>query len=168
MIKATNVPGYNKDLYAGERVTIRSRDGMTDIPVSMVYRKDVMEKVGRGQRAPTHVYGYGAYGACTEADFSALRLPLLDRGVVVVAAHVRGGRELGRSWYNDGRGLHKKNSFQDFVDVARWLVDYRKVTTTSMLSCEGSSAGGLLIGAAINQAPELFRVAMLGVPFVDA
>jgi oligopeptidase B len=122
------------------------------------------------QPVSVHLYGYGSYGACMEADFVATRLPLLNRGIVYVIAHVRGGGEMGRIWYeepNGGKYLCKKNTFNDFCDTAKWLIRDKKLTTSDLLSCEGRSAGGLLVGASINQAPELFKVAILGVPFVD-
>jgi oligopeptidase B len=186
VLKERFVPGYEKELYACERLTVTARDGTTEIPVSMVYRKDVMEQhlqqvqkqrvdsaaTTDGERSilPVHLYGYGSYGSCMEADFVSTRLPLLNRGMVYVIAHVRGGGEMGRTWYEEPNGakyLCKKNTFTDFVDVAKWLIETRKLTSSQMLSCEGRSAGGLLIGASINLAPELFRVAVLGVPFVD-
>jgi len=165
--KEQNVPGYDKSMYGCERCHVLSRDGKAKIPVSMVYRKDAM--TGTGPK-PVHLYGYGSYSACMEADFVKTRIPMLKRGVVWVLAHIRGGGEMGRPWYEmpDGaKYLCKKNTFNDFVDVARWLIEDRKLTTPDKLSCEGRSAGGLLIGASINQAPELFRVALMGVPFVD-
>lgn len=171
ILKEQEVPGYNKAEYNCERVTVTSRDGETEIPVSIVYRSDVMDKVVKeGATVPTHLYGYGSYSACMEASFRATRRTLLDRGMVYVIAHVRGGGEMGRQWYEEPKGakyLCKKNTFNDFVDVGRWLTEDRKITTPQQLSCEGRSAGGLLIGASINQAPELFRAALLGVPFVD-
>ena len=168
VLKSKVVPGYDKDLYGCDRLEVLSRDGKTQIPVSVVYRKETMEKVKAGERVPVHLYGYGSYGACIEADFRSTRLPLLNRGMIYVIAHIRGGGEMGRQWYEEpegGKYLCKKNTFNDFVDVGKWLAD--KWTTPEILSCEGRSAGGLLIGAAINQAPQLFRVAILGVPFVD-
>ena len=105
-----------------------------------------------------------------EAGFRSTRRTLLDRGMIYVIAHVRGGGEMGRQWYEEPNGakyLCKKNTFNDFVDVAKWLIDDRKLTTPEQLSCEGRSAGGLLIGQSINQAPDLFKMALLGVPFVD-
>lgn len=170
VVKERNVPGYQKSRYDCERITVTARDG-TEIPVSLVYRKDVMEEhLKEGKPVHTHLYGYGSYGACIEADFRATRLPLLDRCIVYVIAHVRGGGEMGRQWYEEPNGakyLCKKNTFNDFVDVARWLIDIKKLTSPELLSCEGRSAGGLLIGASVNQAPELFKMALLGVPFVD-
>ena len=171
VLKAKQVPGYERDLYGCERVVVRSRDGETDIPVSLVYRRDVMDRhLESGEPVPVHLYGYGSYGSTVEDDFDATRLPLLNRGMVYVIAHVRGGGEMGRTWYEEPKGakfLCKKNTFNDFVDVGRWLVGERGLTSSERLSCEGRSAGGLLIGASINQAPGLFGVAILGVPFVD-
>eukprot|EP00978_Attheya_sp_CCMP212_P001986 scaffold4099_cov53-Attheya_sp.AAC.3 len=169
VLKETHVPGYVKEDYGCERITVKSRDGTTEIPVSIVYRKNVMEEFRASHKPmPVHLNGYGSYGCCEEADFGVTRLPLLERGMVYVIAHVRGGGEMGRTWYEaEGKYLHKQNTFHDFVDVARWLVEEKQWTTPDLLSCEGRSAGGLLIGASINQAPHLFRVAILGVPFVD-
>jgi oligopeptidase B len=164
------VPGYNKADYDCDRITVTARDGFTEIPISLVYRKNVMKKFENGERVHVHLYGYGSYGSCIEADFRATRLPLLDRGIVYVIAHVRGGAEMGRQWYEEPNGakfLCKKNTFNDFVDVGRWLVNTKKLTSPELLSCEGRSAGGLLIGASINQDPCLFKAAILGVPFVD-
>ena len=171
VVKERVVPGYERAQYGCDRITVRSRDGTTQIPVSLVYRKDVMEQnLADGEPVHVHLYGYGSYGSPEEADFRSTRLPLLNRGIVYVIAHVRGGGEMGRQWYEEPNGakyLCKKNTFNDFVDVARWLVEDRKLTSPDLLSCEGRSAGGLLIGASINQAPELFKMAVLGVPFVD-
>jgi len=171
VLKERKVPGYDQSKFACERTTVISRDGKTEIPVSIVYRKDVLEDhIASGKPVHTHLYGYGSYGSCMEADFTITRLPLLNRGIVYVIAHVRGGGEMGRQWYEEPNGakyLCKKNTFNDFCDVARCLIDDRKLTAPDRLSCEGRSAGGLLVGASINQAPELFKVAILGVPFVD-
>eukprot|EP00557_Chaetoceros_sp_GSL56_P008567 CAMPEP_0176492154 /NCGR_PEP_ID=MMETSP0200_2-20121128/8831_1 /TAXON_ID=947934 /ORGANISM="Chaetoceros sp., Strain GSL56" /LENGTH=766 /DNA_ID=CAMNT_0017889665 /DNA_START=231 /DNA_END=2527 /DNA_ORIENTATION=+ len=171
VLKAKNVPGYNKSEFDCQRIFVTSRDGKTEIPVSIVYRRDTMEQhVSTGQAVPVHLIGYGSYGTSSEADFSVNRLPLLNRGMVCVVAHVRGGGEMGRQWYEEPNGakyLCKENTFNDFVDVAKWLLEEKKLTTPSKLSIEGRSAGGLLIGASINQAPEIFGVAILGVPFVD-
>lgn len=177
VLKEKQVAGYDKELFGCERFTVKSRDGETEIPVSMVFQRDAFTK--NNGNTPVHLYGYGAYGASIEASFRSTRLPLLKRGVVYVLAHVRGGGELGRPWYEEqGKYLGKKNTFNDFVDVARWLTDEstqkaasdkigRGITNPSKLSCEGKSAGGLLIGASMNQAPDLFQAAILGVPFVD-
>jgi oligopeptidase B len=116
---------------------------------------------------PFYLYGYGAYEYAVDDLFEWTRLPLLDRGVIYAVADVRGGGELGHSWYENGRLLKKKHSFDDFIDVARYFIETKEWTTPDLLACEGRSAGGLLIGAVLNQAPELFRAAILGVPFVD-
>jgi len=177
VLKAKQVEGYEKELFGCERFTVKSRDGKTEIPVSMVFQHDAFTKTNGN--IPVHLFGYGSYGASVEASFRSTRIPLLRRGVVFVLAHVRGGGENGRPWYEEqGKYLNKISTFNDFVDVARWLTDKstqqgaanetgRGITNPSKLSCEGRSAGGLLIGASINQAPELFRAAILGVPFVD-
>ena len=127
VLKQKNVPGFVKADYACERITVTSRDGKTEIPVSMVYRRDVLEQhVSSGKTVPVHLTGYGSYGACSEADFSATRLPLLNRGMVYVVAHVRGGAEMGRQWYEEPNGakyLCKENTFNDFCDIARWLIE---------------------------------------------
>lgn len=171
VLKEKSVPGYDKEKYGCERTTVLSRDRTTEIPVSILFRKDLMEQhQADGVPVPVHLYGYGSYGSCLEADFVASRLPLLNRGMVYVLAHVRGGGECGRTWYEEPNGakyLCKKNTFNDFCDIAKWLIRDRKLTTGELMSCEGRSAGGMLIGSSINQSPELFRVAVLGVPFVD-
>uniref|UniRef100_A0A7S4RTJ9 Prolyl endopeptidase n=1 Tax=Ditylum brightwellii TaxID=49249 RepID=A0A7S4RTJ9_9STRA len=168
VMKQKVVPNYNPDLYTCERTTVQSRDGQTLIPVSLVYKKDIIEN--NTKHHPTHVTGYGSYGMSEEASFDYTRLPLLNRGVIYVIAHVRGGGEMGRQWYEEPNGAKykcKMNTFNDFVDVARWLISSRNITTSELLSCEGRSAGGLLIGASVNQDPSLWKVAILGVPFVD-
>ncbi|MGH7671678.1 MAG: S9 family peptidase [Gemmatimonadales bacterium] len=153
--------GFDQAAYVTERLYAAARDG-TRIPVSVVYRKGVE----RSFPAPLLLYGYGSYGSSTEATFSAERLSLLDRGFVYAIAHIRGGQELGRAWYEDGKLLKKKNTFTDFIDVADDLVR-RHYTTPDRLFARGGSAGGLLIGAVINLRPDLWRGAIAGVPFVD-
>ena len=184
VLKEKEVANYDKEAYACERNTVRSRDGQTDIPVSLVYHRDVLKDLCHGTPVPTHLFGYGSYGASIEASFRTTRLPLLKRKVVYALAHVRGGGEMGRPWYDEAKYLTKKNTFNDFIDIARWLVGEnaedsntanasagpsigRGITSPDKLSCEGRSAGGLLIGASLNQHPELFKAAILGVPFVD-
>lgn len=166
-IKQRTVVGYDPSKYDCERREVLSRDGKTMIPLSLVWRKDSRKEEGAAQHL--HLYGYGSYGICMECYFSSQRLPLLDRGIVYAIAHIRGGGEMGRQWYempNGAKYLCKKNTFNDFVDCATHLVE-EKITAPELLSCEGRSAGGLLIGASINQRPDLFRAAILGVPFVD-
>ena len=122
VLKSKVVPGYDKDLYGCDRMEVLSRDGKTQIPISIVYKKETMEKANAGDRVPVHLYGYGSYGSCIESDFRTTRLPLLDRGMIYVIAHIRGGGEMGRHWYeepNGGKYLCKKNTFDDFVDVGK-------------------------------------------------
>ena len=153
--------GYDKSLYITERLMAPSRDGIP-IPVSLVYRKDV----DLDGRAPMLLYGYGAYGATISPSFSTLRLSLLDRGFVYAIAHVRGGAMMGYQWYLDGKLEKRENTFNDFVDAARFLAA-EKYTSVGNISISGRSAGGELMGAAVVQAPELWRSVNLGVPFVD-
>jgi oligopeptidase B len=153
--------GYDRTRYETERVIVAAPDG-AGVPVSLVYRKG-MERDGS---APLHLYGYGAYGYPLPAGFSSHRISLLDRGVVVAIAHVRGGGELGKAWHDAGRLLCKRNSFSDFIAVADWLVA-TGYGNRDRLTIEGGSAGGLLVGAVINERPALARAALLLVPFVD-
>lgn len=160
--KVQEIPsGYDRDAYHTERVMIEARDG-TLVPVSLVYRKDWI----RGTAAPLHLYGYGAYGLGMSPSFSASRLSLLDRGFAYAIAHIRGGDELGYGWYEAGKLDHRTNTFNDFVDVAKGLIA-SGYTTAGHISISGGSAGGELMGAVANQAPELFRAVVLHVPFVD-
>jgi oligopeptidase B len=151
--------GYRRDDYVERRDWAHAADG-TRIPVSIVYR------VGIEFPAPTLLYGYGAYEICEDPRFSIARLSLLDRGMVFVVAHVRGGGEMGRLWYEHGKLLEKKNTFTDFVAVARHLVN-AGLTRPQNLVALGGSAGGLLVGAVANMAPELFAGILAQVPFVD-
>lgn len=168
VVMKTPIPGYHKDDYACDRIYVTSRDGKTQIPVSLVYLKSTMGKAkSKDSFVPIHLYAYGAYGVNIEDQFSLSRLTLLNRGMIYAIAHVRGGGEMGREWYESGKFLTKKNTFNDLIDVGRHFVKDKKWTTRDLLSCEGRSAGGLTIGAVLNQAPDLFRVAILGVPFVD-
>ncbi len=147
--------------YATEHRWAPARDG-TQVPVSIVYRKDVP----RDGSAPLLVYGYGSYGISMDPTFSVTRLSLLDRGFVWAIAHVRGGQEMGRRWYDQGRLLNKKNTFTDFIDVTRFLVA-EGYGDPARVSAMGGSAGGLLMGAVANLAPELYRAIVAQVPFVD-
>ncbi len=145
--------------YEQRREWVTATDG-TRVPISIVSKRGVQRP------APTLLYGYGSYEASMDPGFSIARLSLLDRGVVFVIAHIRGGGEMGRHWYEDGKTLTKKNTFTDFVDSARHLID-TGATTPAQLVGEGGSAGGLLIGAVANMAPELFSGILAVVPFVD-
>ena len=153
--------GYDPANYETERIFASAEDG-TEVPISLVYRKGF----ARDGSAPLLLYGYGSYGASMNPGFNSSRLSLLDRGFVYAIAHVRGGQEMGRQWYEEGKFLKKKNSFTDFVACARHLIN-EGYTSRERLAIMGRSAGGLLIGAVLNMAPELFKVAVAGVPFVD-
>jgi oligopeptidase B len=153
--------GYDPARYAVERLEAEAPDG-TRVPISLVRRADV----ARDGRAPLYLYGYGAYGITMNVGFDARRLSLLDRGVIYAIAHVRGGGELGKPWHDGGRMASKPNTFSDFIACAEHLVRER-YTTTDRLLIGGGSAGGLLVGAVLNQRPELFKAALVQVPFVD-
>ncbi|MBT8103951.1 MAG: S9 family peptidase [Gammaproteobacteria bacterium] len=162
LIKEREVVGsFDRNDYETERLFATVRDG-TKVPVSIVYRKG-MDKNGRN---PLLQYAYGSYGFSTTPRFSSDRLSLLDRGFAFAIAHVRGGSELGRQWYYDGRQLKKKNTFTDFIDVSRFLID-EGYTSPEHLYAYGGSAGGLLMGAVLNMAPELYNGVFAAVPFVD-
>jgi len=161
LLKQQPVPGYDPAGYVTERVWAPARDGAR-IPVSLVYRKG-FRKDGS---APLYQYAYGAYGASVDPEFDRTVVSLLDRGFVYAMAHIRGGQELGRSWYDDGRLLKKKNSFTDFVDVTDFLVR-EKYAAKDKVFATGTSAGGLLVGAVLNMAPEKYRAIAAHVPFVD-
>lgn len=160
-LKQQPVPGYDASNYTTERVWVPARDG-TKIPVSLVYRKDFK----RDGSAAMLQYGYGSYGASMDPAFSASIISLLDRGMIYALAHIRGGQEMGRAWYEDGKLLHKKNTFTDFIDVTRWLVA-EKYAAKDRVAALGGSAGGLLMGAVANMAPQDYRVILSQVPFVD-
>ncbi len=153
---------FNADNYASERIFVGARDGIK-VPVSLVYRKDAFKKDGTN---PLLQYGYGSYGATMDPTFSSSRLSLLDRGFVFAIAHVRGSQMLGRPWYEDGKLLTKKNTFNDFVDVTKSLVA-QGYGAKDEIFAYGGSAGGLLMGAVVNQAPELYKGVVAAVPFVD-
>ncbi len=153
--------GFDKNNYKSERLYATVRDG-TKVPISLVYRKG-MEKNGKN---PLLQYGYGSYGDTIYPEFDENALSLLDRGFIYVYAHIRGGSELGRRWYYDGRGLNKINSFTDFIDCSRHLIA-EGYTSPEYLFATGASAGGLLMGAIANMAPDLYRGIDIGVAFVD-
>ncbi len=155
------VGGYEPDEYYAERLFATAPDG-TKVPISLVYKKGI-KKDGNN---PLLLYGYGSYGASMDPYFSSVRLSLLDRGFVYAIAHVRGGEEMGRQWYEDGKLLKKKNSFADFISCAEFLIE-EKFTTEEKIFAMGGSAGGLLVGAVYNMAPELFKAVIAAVPFVD-
>jgi len=152
---------FDKNNYIEERVWATAKDG-TKVPISMVYRKE-LKKDGTN---PLLQYAYGSYGATMEPYFSTTRLTLLDRGFIFAIAHIRGGEDLGRQWYENGKLLQKKNTFTDFIDCSRFLIQ-EKYTSPAHLYAEGGSAGGLLMGAVINMAPELYHGVIAQVPFVD-
>ncbi len=153
--------GFDPNNYQSERAMVTARDG-AKVPVSIVYRKG-FEKNGQ---APLLLYGYGSYGASMDPYFSSTRLSLLDRGFVYVIAHIRGGEEMGRQWYEDGKLLNKKNTFTDFIDCAEWLLA-NNYTNKDKLFAMGGSAGGLLMGAVVNMRPDLWKGVVAAVPFVD-
>ena len=159
--KRQPVPGYEPALYASERIAARAADG-TEIPVSLVWRRD---RMAAGPR-PLLLYGYGSYGIPIDATFSQTRVSLLDRGVVFAIAHIRGGGDLGRRWYEAGKMARKQVTFDDFIACAEMLVASGR-TAPDRLAIEGGSAGGLLMGAVVNQRPELFRAVVAEVPFMD-
>ncbi|MDI1306505.1 MAG: S9 family peptidase [bacterium] len=152
---------FDKNNYKEERVWAAAKDG-TKIPISMVYRKE-LKKDGNN---PLLQYAYGSYGHSMDATFSSTRLTLLDRGFIFAIAHIRGGEDLGRQWYEDGKLLKKKNTFTDFIDCSKFLID-QKYTSPEHLYAEGGSAGGLLMGVVVNLAPELYHGIIAQVPFVD-
>ncbi len=154
-------PPFNSANYSTEYLHAAARDGQ-QVPVSIVYRKGLK----RDGKAPIYQYGYGSYGISVDPTFSPSWVSLLDRGFVVAIAHIRGGQELGRRWYDDGRLLHKVNTFTDFIDVTDYLVRERWGARDKVIA-EGRSAGGLLMGAIANRAPDRYRVILAGVPFVD-
>ena len=161
-VKQTEVlGGFEPKNYKSERLWATARDG-TKVPLSIVYRVDL----DRSKPQPLWLYGYGSYGVSMPVSFSSSRVSLLDRGLVYVIAHIRGGGELGEEWREAGRMEKKMNTFNDFVDCAQWLVD-QGWTTPKQLVTSGGSAGGLLMGAVLNQRPDLFQAAIVAVPFVD-
>jgi oligopeptidase B len=162
LLQTQPVPGYDPAGYVTERLWAPARDGVR-VPVSIVYRKG-FKKDGS---APLYQYAYGAYGSTVDPEFDRTVVSLLDRGFVYAIAHIRGGQELGRAWYDDGRLLKKKNSFTDFVDVTDFLVR-EKYAAPDKVFATGTSAGGLLMGAVLNLAPEKYRAIAAHVPFVDA
>ena len=152
---------FDKNNYIEERIWATASDG-TKVPISIVYRKGI-QKDGKN---PLLLYAYGSYGATMDPYFSSTRLSLLDRGFIYAIAHIRGGEDLGREWYENGKLLKKKNTFTDFVDCSKFVIA-EKYTSPEHLYAEGGSAGGLLMGAIVNMAPELYNGVIAQVPFVD-
>lgn len=152
---------FDKNNYVSERLWATARDGVR-VPISLVYRKGL----NRNGKNPLLLYGYGSYGATIDPYFSTIRLSLLDRGFVYAIAHIRGGEYLGRNWYETGKLLKKKNTFNDFVDCSKYLIE-EGFTSAKHLYAYGGSAGGLLMGAVINENPELYNGVIAAVPFVD-
>jgi oligopeptidase B len=155
------VGGHNPADYVTERVYATARDGVK-VPISIVYKKG-FEKNGQ---KPLLLYGYGSYGAVIDPAFNSNALSLLDRGFGYAIAHIRGGQMLGRQWYEDGKLLNKKNTFFDFIDCGKYLIE-EKYTSSEHIYAMGGSAGGLLMGAVLNYEPTLFKGVIAAVPFVD-
>lgn len=163
LLKQQEVPGgFDRARYASERLWVTAEDGVK-VPVSVVYRRDLFKQDGSN---PLYVYGYGSYGYPLPLSFGASRLSLLDRGVVMAYAHIRGGGELGDSWHDAGKMQVKKNTFSDFIAVVEHLVA-QGYGAKGRVAIEGGSAGGLLMGAVVNERPDLFSVVLSHVPFVD-
>ncbi|MBC7605719.1 MAG: S9 family peptidase [Burkholderiales bacterium] len=152
---------FDKNNYTEERIWATAKDG-TKVPISMVYSKELK----KDSKNPLLLYAYGSYGHSMDATFSSTRLTLLDRGFIFAIAHIRGGEDLGRQWYEDGKLLKKKNTFTDFIDCSKFVIE-QKYTSPEHLYAEGGSAGGLLMGAIVNLAPELYNGIIAQVPFVD-
>lgn len=152
---------FNKDNYQSRRIWAPARDGKK-VPISIVYRKDTP----LDGNSPLLLYGYGSYGSTSDPYFSTVRLSLLDRGFIFAIAHVRGGEYLGRQWYDEGKLLHKKNTFYDFIDCSKFLIE-QNYTSRDHLYAYGGSAGGLLMGAIVNMEPNLYNGVIAAVPFVD-
>ncbi|HAP70530.1 MAG TPA: oligopeptidase B [Flavobacteriales bacterium] len=162
LLKEQTVIGdFDRTNYTTERVMVTADDG-TEVPMSIVYKKG-LKKDGSN---PTLIYAYGSYGSTMDAYFSSVRLSLLDRGFVYALAHIRGGQEMGRGWYDDGKLLNKKNTFTDFINCGEYLIE-NKFTTNDGLFAMGGSAGGLLMGAIVNMRPDLWKGVVAAVPFVD-
>ncbi|MBI6405809.1 S9 family peptidase [Proteus sp. PR00208] len=161
LLKQQEVKGFERNLYESERIWVKAQDGV-EVPVSLVYRKDLFKK---GEN-PILIYGYGSYGSSIDPSFSSPRLSLLDRGFVYAIVHVRGGGELGKRWYNQGKMEHKVNTFTDFIDATKYLIA-KGYGAPKHVYAMGGSAGGLLMGVVVNMAPELYRGVVSQVPFVD-
>ena len=160
--KEQEIPsGYNKEDFVSERIHASAPDG-TRVPISIVYKKGLV----RDGSHPCLLYSYGSYGYSTDPAFNANRLSLLERGFVYAMGHIRGGSEMGRAWYEDGKMLKKRNTFTDFIACADALIN-EGYTNREKLAIQGGSAGGLLVGAAVTMRPDLFKTVIAKVPFVD-
>jgi len=164
LLKQQEVLGgtFSSENYISERIWAPSRDGETMIPISLVYHKETSLTA----ETPLLLYGYGSYGHTVDASFSSVRLSLLNRGFIYAIAHIRGGEYLGRDWYDEGKMLEKKNTFYDFIDAGKHLVN-KNYTSSEHMYAMGGSAGGLLVGAVANMEPQLFHGIIAQVPFVD-
>ena len=163
LLKQQGVPGgFDRERYASERVWATAGDGVR-VPVSLVYRRDLFQQDGTN---PLYVYGYGSYGYALPVGFGTSRLSMLDRGIVMAYAHIRGGGDLGDAWHDDGKMMVKRNTFTDFITVTEHLIA-EKYGSQDKVIIEGGSAGGLLMGAVVNLRPDLFRIVLSHVPFVD-
>ena len=165
LLKQTKVLGdkFNSDDYESERLYALSRDGKTKIPISLVYKKG-FKKNGKN---PLLLYGYGSYGSSMSPSFSSTRISLIERDIIWVTSHIRGGMEKGMKWWKEGKLLNKKNTFEDYIASAKFLIE-KKFTSKGNIIGMGGSAGGLLMGAVVNQAPDLFLGIVMAVPFVDS
>ncbi|HXY09429.1 MAG TPA: prolyl oligopeptidase family serine peptidase, partial [Terriglobales bacterium] len=162
LLKQKEVPGgYDRTRYQVERLSATASDGVK-VPISLVHLKGA-KLDGHGA---AYLYAYGSYGAPMDVDFDSTIFSMVDRGVVYAIAHIRGGGEMGKAWHDDGRMMHKKNTFTDFITCAEYLVA-QGYASKDRLTIEGDSAGGLLMGAVLNMRPDLFHAAIVGVPFVD-
>lgn len=164
VLKEQEIPsGYESSHYNSERIWAESRDGKTKIPISLVYKKSVFKKNGSN---PLYLYGYGSYGMAIPPSFGSSIISLLDRGFVFAIAHIRGGDDMGFEWYEQAKFLNKKKTFNDFIDVAKYLVK-KKYTSGGEIVIVGRSAGGMLVGNAVNTDASLFKAVIADVPFVD-
>ncbi len=161
LLKQKEVPGYDRTKYQVEQIYATASDGVK-VPISAVHLKNAK----MDGKAPIYLTAYGSYGSSYDIDFDSDLFSLIDRGVVAAVAHIRGGGEMGKAWHDDGRMMHKKNTFSDFVTAADYLVS-QGYGSKERLVIEGRSAGGLLMGAVLNMRPDLFHAALVGVPFVD-
>ncbi len=162
-LKTQEIPsGYDKNLYESQRLMATANDGVK-VPISLVYKKDLLKKDGSN---PLYLYGYGSYGIAIPPSFNSNMISLLDAGFVYAIAHIRGGDDLGFEWYESAKFMNKKRTFSDYIAVADYLVK-QKYTHAGNIAIQGGSAGGMLIGVAINERPELFKTAIADVPFVD-